>query len=628
MTGGSARRLRPLVPAGLALAAAIFVVPYALPPDASVKSASAIAGFNNSLAYALYVPVLAVAAWVLTQALALKDELVVLQVGAWSWPPATVWLIGLAHAAGFFLLYAFKGRFVFAEGLYFQHVAFRVAAGEAPYTSVSFLYGPAAIYPIAWLARFMPLTAAYALYYVVIYLVGLYTLYVALRWLLPGHRDAGVPFILLSIGFFNPLTGLNYTFVRHLLPTMSVLTAWRYARSGGGRNLLVGGVTLWLATMYSADVGLVSVAGVVVLGAFRYGPDLLARSGLTSAPGTRSLTAPTPLGFLALPVLALSPIVAVFALIPPRIISVGYYLDVLRRFSAGGSNTPVEVSVPMLVLVGLTLIAAAGVVGSLRSRGLEGDGAAFAALLVMLVMMERAAFGKPDVVHIAFAGLPVLILCLGVAPHVGGGPRARVWLLLAFTGLVIPLQYFHASLFVPFMTARLSLGQPSDGTVSSPTVREQLERLVTDLGPDRPYYMHNLMYYSFPVYARFGLRHAGYFTTPEEAFTDGDIQSQLRDLVTRGAAVIVSRKDLDAPSLELASRRSPVKAAINALAAAPLPGSRVHREATAALRDLWRPFLDYVERCYEVAARTADLLAFVPRAAARPPSCAASAPAG
>ena len=80
------------------------------------------------------------------------------------------------------------------------------------------------------------------------YLLGLYALHVALVWLGFRRRRADVVFVLLAIGFFNPMTGLNYTPLRHLLPMLAVLAAWWYVVGGTWQRLVVGSVILWLAS--------------------------------------------------------------------------------------------------------------------------------------------------------------------------------------------------------------------------------------------------------------------------------------------------------------------------------------------------------------------------------------------
>lgn len=590
-----------------------------------MKSASAIVGFNNSLAYVLYLLGLAASGWALGRAIPWTGNAAVFRPVSLSCPTPTVWLIGSAHALGFSLLYAYKGQFVFAEGLYFQHVAYRVASGETPYVGMSFLYGPAAVYPVALLARLMPIGAAYALYYVVIYLVGLYALYVAVRWCLPAGWNLDVTFGLLAIGFFNPLTGLNYTFLRHLLPMLTILTAWSYVSSVGWGRFVVGTSTLWLATMYSPDVGVVSTIGVLLLAGFRYGLNLLARPKTVLSTPTGNFGGSASVGFLLLPGLALTMTLATFAAVPPAITSIRYYLDVLLRFSTGGSNTPAQVSLPMLALVGLTVVMVAAVIASLRPRGLHGDAALLVTLAATLIIMQRAAFSKPDVLHIAFAALPVLIVCLAVVPGLRGAPWTRALFFAALVMLVGPLQYYHASLFLRFVRSSVS-GAPraSEPSPSGTAVRADLQDLVVKIGLDRAYYMHNLTYYSLPVYARFDLRHALYFTTPEEAFTEQDVRSAIRELAVAGAAVIADENDLNGElSVSDRARDSKLKAAIDALVAAPLPGSAVYRATVTALHELWRPFMDYLGRCYEVRARAGNLVGLLPRAVAAPRSCSA-----
>jgi len=615
----SREALRPLVLASFVLLAiGIFIAPYFLPPASVVKSASTILGFNNALAYLLYLVGLSVAAWCLSQSLSWEGPAAMVPPARLFWPTATVWWVGLAHAVGFLLLYSYKRQFVFAEGLYFQHVAFRVASGETPYAAVNFLYGPATLYPVVFLSRFMSLSAAYATYYVAVYLAGLYALYAMLCWCVPeqGRRDR--IFLGLAVAFFNPLTGLNYTFLRHLLPALTILTFWEYlVTEGGWRRLLIGAGVLWMSMMYSPDVGIVSAIGVVILSTLHRSSRLFPGSYSTPAAQPIASRSSEKLKVFWLPGFALAMTLLVFATISPGIVSLGNYLGVLSRFSAGGSNTPIEVSAPLVALVALMVLAFTAVLVLLRRHGLQGTTIPLTTLLLTFALMQRAVFSKPDVLHIAYAALPVFIVSLATIPGVWGVRKARTWLAIGVLALGLPLQYYHASLFWPFISRHSVWHDTAEvRAAAGPSVAAQLDELVQRMGSDRVYYMHHLMYYSLPVYVRFKLKHALYFTTPEEAFSEADIRTVMQQLAQTQAAVIMLRKDYEGKSHNDA--RVPgarLKVIIDALTASPLPGSRVYQATVTALHDLWQPFVGYVKQHYAVDAQTKDLIGLVPRTA-------------
>ena len=610
--------LRPLTLASFVLlATGIFVAPYLLPPNSVVRSASTIVGFNNALAYVLYLVGVSTTAWILSRSVSWQGPDIVLPASTRSFrPTAVVWWIGLAHAIGFLLLYSYKRQFVFADGLYFQHVALRVASGAIPYSTVGFMYGPATLYPVVFLSKFMSLTSAYALYYVVVYLGGLYALFAMLRWCVPQQDRVDGLFIALAVGFFNPITALNYTFVRHLLPALTVLSAWEYLVKPSWKRLLFGAGMLWVNVMYSPDVGLVAAVGVVVVAVLVYNSRRRVASGWA-----HEATSIEILTLLWVPGLAFAMTLLAFSLIPPGMENLGHYLEVVSQFSAGGSNAPIEVSLPLLAMVALLLLAFTATITLLRKHGLRGTTAPLAALCVVCAMMQRAAFGKPDVVHIAYAALPVLIVCLAVVPGVWGIRKARTWLSISVLALGLPLQYYHASLFFPFVSSHLSTHQHTTAAQAdaNPPITAQLDELVQKMGSERAYYMHNLMYYSLPVYVRFKLKHALYFTIPEEAFSGGSIRTAIQQLEKTQAAVIMLRKDDEGRSTEVCPPSVALKATIDSFAASPLPGSRVHCAAVMALHDLWRPFVEYVRQHYTVRAQTKDLVGLVPRTAGIPP---------
>ncbi len=614
--------LRPLVFVSIVLlAAGIFVAPYLLPPNSMIRSASTIVGFNNALAYMLYLIGVSATAWILSRSVSWEGLSVTLPASARSFrPTAAVWWVSLVHAIGFLLLYCYKRQFVFADGLYFQHVALRVASGLIPYSTVSFMYGPATLYPVVFLVKFMSITDAYALYYVGVYLCGLYALFAILRWCVPQQDRVDGIFLGLAVGFFNPITALNYTFVRHLLPALTVLSVWAYLMKPTWGRLLRGAGMLWISLMYSADIGLVAAVGVMVVSVLTYGSRRRAASGLAHEATPTPARSMSILTLLGVPGLAVAMMLLAFAMTPPGMENLGHYLEVVSRFSSGGSNSPVELSLPLVTMVALLLFAFTATIALLREHGLRGTTVPLVAVGVTCVMMQRAAFGKPDVVHIAYAALPVLVLCLAVVPRVWG-TRARTWLSLSVLALGLSLQYYHVSLFWPFISRHIVRHEMAGvSTAAGPSITAQLDELVQKIGSERTYYMHNLMYYSLPTYLRFHLKHALYFTIPEETFSEVDIDTVLHQLAQTQAAVIMLRSDYEGkgPNDARAPAAS-LNVVLDALTASPLPGSKVYQATSTALHDLWQPFVGYVRQDYMVYAQTNDLVGLVPRAAGTPP---------
>ncbi len=610
------------------LIAGIFVAPYLLPPSSAATSASTMIGFNNALAYVLYLIAASMSAWILSRPVSWKGPALVLPASDGSfWPTASVWWIGLVHAVGFLLLYSYKKQFVFADGLYFQHVAHRVASGGIPYSTVGFMYGPATLYPVVFLSKFMSVTDAYAIYYVAVYLAGLYALFAMLRWCVAKQERADRIFIALAVGFFNPIAALNYTFVRHLLPALTVLTAWGYFAKGGWGRFVLGAGMLWMSLMYSPDMGIVAAAGVAVLVLVQYGSNLWMKFRYPSEARSTTSRRLGILEMLLLPGLAFSMMLIVFAMIPPGIVNLGHYAEVVSRFSAGGSNTPVEASIPLLALLVLLVLILTGTIALLSKHGLRGAAVPLVALCVTCAMMQRAAFGKPDGVHIAYAALPALIVCFAVLPGILGSRKARTGLTIALLSFALPLQYYHALLFLPFFASRIAAkrqAKEQSAAVKQP-IAVQLDELVQAVGTGRAYYMHNLMYYSLPIIMKQHLRQALYATIPEEVFTDREVLASIAQLAGSGAAVIIPRDDLKPDAGRIPSLSSNFVTVIDSLTASPLQGSRVYRVTWMAQHALWQPFVDYVQACYEVRGQTRDLVGFVPPAAGLSAHCARTA---
>ena len=600
-----------LVVAVLALSFGILAVPYGGAASSTLPtSASALLGFNNTLSYALYIPLLAAVAWILSTFIRWPEGGVfAVPEVLLPFPTKRAWGVFAGHAALFGMLYSFKGQFVFSEALYFQHTAYRVFSGETPYVGFNYLYGPATIYPPALLAQIISLPAAYALYYVGVYLLGLYALYVALKWFGFDGNRADTLFLLLAVGFFNPLAGLNYTPLRHLLPLLAVIATWSYVVRGTRQWLLASALIVWLAIMYSPDMGAVALGGVLLAGGASFAATRFFRRRPTnSGPGA--------VGVLA--VLAVTAVltVAVFATMPDPVSSLMEYVAIVTRLAGGGSNTPVQPSLPLASLIALTAVTGGAAIAAFRARGVVQDIVLLTVLVATLGALQRAAFAKPDILHLAFVGLPMFVVGLKLF----GCDRRRtvpVPLVLGLASLVLPLHYFNVVATWPAVAPRLftrtvtQSAKPStpvpNEIVSQTPIPDQLQFLVSRMGDETSYYMHNLTYYSLPVYINNGLRHALYFTTPEEAFTDEDVQGVVQTLAAQDTAILVLRTDVEGPA-QATQTGSGFQRAVNMFAASALPGSITYDATVLAVRTLWNPFLSYLRRCYEVREETADLV--------------------
>src|SRR5437868_852669 len=271
-----------------------WILPYRFPPRQFVIGASYEVGFNNAVsffAYLICVPCLALVA----SALLPQPSVAPIPRQTPRFADRVAFVVIAGHVLLFAALYAYKGRFVFAEGLYFQSLLYRMSTGEIPYRDFSFYYGPLMLYPAYWLSRLVSLDFAYGIWFITTYTVGLVFLHVLVRFILNEERARAFWFVLLALGLFNPLTGLNETFTRYLLPSMVFLAAGGFMVRGGGGRALAASLLLAAATAYSFEVAALSVAAILLLWlALAAGPRVLrvwgAPAGGDSAPALSTLS--------------------------------------------------------------------------------------------------------------------------------------------------------------------------------------------------------------------------------------------------------------------------------------------------------------------------------------------------
>ena len=180
---------------------------------------------------------------------------------------------------------------------------------------------------------------------------------------------------------------------------------------------------------------------------------------------------------------------AAFAVTANPVLSLTQYIAVVTRMAGGGSNTRLQPSLPLASLVALSATLGAAAVAAFRVRGVVQDSLVLAVLVVTLLILQRAAFSKPDILHLAFAALPMLLVALrlfGVATK----KRISVPLMLGLIGLIVPLQYYNAAALWPAVASRWPGGQ-ADGPLI-PSVRpetpipDQLQVMVSEMGSGTP----------------------------------------------------------------------------------------------------------------------------------------------
>jgi len=570
----------------------VFVIPYLFPSASAMLSASSLAGFNNSLAYWWYVLALAVVACGVAARSEGPPSLPTLTTrplfGA---PPLAVVLIMTGHVALFAALYWAGRGFVFAEALYFQDVTYRVLAGAVPFVDFNFFYGPLLLYPSVLLSHYFGVSAGYAVAYVLTYLGGLYCVYLVLAALIQDRRAAVLWFGLFAIGFFNPILGLNYTFGRFLIPVVTIGAIWHCNRQVSVRRWFAAVGLLILAVLCSPEVAVVTTAAAAVLVSLivvSHGAD--DRMQRLVALGTIILS--------GLPASA-----AALLLIDGSWRPAVAYFGPIVTFSAGAWSTPIDPSLPMLTLIGLTVLFVVQFSRSWwRHRSIGAQLSPLAAYLAIALLMQRASFGKADVLHIAYSGLPVYLAIAAWASWKPNGEGRAGWVaVVLMLGLVGPLQFFNAMLFLPSLAQRLGVSSAASSPVASErssstkeTIQTSIARAVEQFGPDRLYYMHRLEYYRLPIYLRYRLEPFLYHPSLTSAFTADDIQGVIKALRDSRAIVLARPSDLAVGAAQRLDTHW-----WHFVTSSPLPGSNVYNLTLDFQTKLEAPLVQFLTSAYD-----------------------------
>lgn len=582
-------------------------LPYRFPPQAFVVGASFEVGFNNAVSFLGYlagVGVMACIAASLLRPLNALDAPDVPSNDAGRLYGVVVLAVVILHIVVFAGLYAYKRRFVFGESLYFQSLLYRMSTGERPYLDFSFYYGPLMLSPAFWLSRLVSLDLAYGIWFVVTYVVGLVFLATSVHAILKESRARVFWFCLLAFGLFNPLTGLNETLTRFLFPSIVFLSAASFMRYGGvGRALCAIGL-LSAAVTYSFDVAALAVAAVGCQGAaliwfgspsrrtvmFR-GAALFAFSGALSA--------------------------AFFLLVDPTGGVLRQYPAIAQSYSGGAHNVPIYPHLPFIALASLTVAALGGLLRLLRQGSHRLAALMAASYALIAVIAQRAAFGAAEPSHFGYFGVPTVCLALFVTTLMAGGKRLRVWLAAVLViGIVMPMQYYYASEFLPFVLVRFRQAAAVSPSGSAPAessadLERGLRDLVRAVGSDRPYLMHDLEYASLPVYREFRLRYATYFTMLINARDAAGIERSITDVRRRGAVVVLRKQRPDGPARD--ARVSGATRLLDLVSGAHTQNSDLNVILEKSRSRLIRPFLDFVQREYVVLYDHNGLVAYGPR---------------
>jgi hypothetical protein len=600
----------------------VFVLPYAIPTSSRVISASTLVGFNNAAAYSIYILLLILTSSLLVlawRAVPLEASVGVTQLQRWT-PTALVWTILIGHALVFAGVYARKGHLVFADGMYFHQILARMAEGAVPYRDVNFLYGPAMLYPAYWLSQYLSVTDAYAFYYVAAYVAGLYLLYLCVQTItgLPTDRM----FVFCSLGLFNAVLGLNYVLLRFLLPIASVLVAASYLRDPRPLRFLWSVLILYITFTYSLEMGILAALSIMALATLRVlQPRFAAAAACGNTPsrvrgsgedkeaqGCLKLF----ISVMAICFFAAAALLGTLWIIDPTFQSLSGYLKPMLVYSAGGGNRPLSVSLPFLGIMVIGTLTF-GILTSL-ARQFDDRAVLFLGLLVAALMMLRPAFGKPDVLHIAYSGLPILLLGFAVVPNKFlGFPLRKAFLLLVFLTLMMPLQVYNLVTYVPVTSSPLRVANETEkdsvSRWSRRSIENGLDRIVNRFGTNRTYYLHALGYYSLPVVLQRHLKQVPYLVTLEEAFTDEDIKALIDELQNSQAVIVSLRRNLQ-PLGPFSTEG--IAGKLLELMAMPAPGSFGFAETVEANDRLRAPLIEFIRSSYVVAVEDGELVALVP----------------
>lgn len=612
-----------------------WILPYRFPPSRFIAGASFAVGFNNVVAYLWFLGFLPVPVWFAARLLRGRLSGVRATFGR-GWSPISWWLFGaaaLAHVVLFGAVYAYKGRFVFAEALYFQTLLHRMTLGEVPYVHFSFYYGPSMLYPAHWLGKAMGLEAGYALWFVLTYVGGLGALYLLLRIMLPSGRSVAGWFAFLAVGLINPWTGLNVTFLRFLLPSIAFFVVADFLDRGGWARCVVASATLAFALMYSFEVAVLSTVALVVLVVVTVGERQVEwlRNGmrvLINGPAAGQMAADHPDGgpssrltiafrggnLLGVAALAC---VAVFFAIDPSGRTLAAYPETALSYSAGAHNLPLYPSLPFLAMAAFAVFAVAGAALVFTDTGLRGSRQLLIAYLMIVVLTQRGVFGVSEPTHFAFFGLPTVLLCLFLSSHLRNAATARRWMAAGvIVGMVFPLQYYHFTQLAPFFSHRAWVATATvPGAARGPaldgrSVEAALTEAVRTLGTDRPYVMYDLDYYSFPVYRQLRLRYPMYYTMLINARTHEGIERAIDEVRSAGAIVLIRKEDLDGVR---PWTRAPRWRILDVLSAAHTAGSDLTITLLASKTNLVAPFLAFLRAEYRPIWQRDGIVALGPR---------------
>jgi hypothetical protein len=365
----------------------VFVLPFFFPPTHPTYGAAYTAGFNNRVATLATMLIS-----LLTLYLAWRLDLFPDKFTSKGEVPIPMWFLATSIALcttftaglGWMLCKAELGsadvRF-FLEPMdevirYSRHI----------YTDFTFPYGPLLLYYPVWIHRLLQplhisLEGSYFVALAIAEALGQVLLYFTLESL-PISKDVKlVTFLAFTVIAMCPVLGLNYTFLRFLVPFSTLLFVTRARKPLNLAFFFFLGELLQLAI--SPEMGMAFGAGACF-----YGVSQWRRRG---APWILAVAAPPIAGGIFLTITGRS------------------YLDSIAKFSNGSWNLVVEpLGYILLFLVAVVWLVPQMLAAKFKRD--QGDATLMASLFVLSLVLLPPALGRCDLLHVFFNGAGMYLL--------------------------------------------------------------------------------------------------------------------------------------------------------------------------------------------------------------------------
>ncbi len=394
----------------------VFVLPFLLPPPPLTGvSAANVAGFNNKVA-----ALAAAALGTLAGLIALRSPSATREiVGDFGKIPWQLVLVAATLCGGMVALLSYcvaTSDQPYGDGRYFLHqISMYVDYGRKLYDQIELPYGPFLFYVPAMVHRLLSplhvsLAASYYITLVSEHVTGLLLVAYVLN-ALPIRRQWKIVFFLLCLVHTYPFAfGLNYTFLRFVLPIAFLILTSRQTQPVRAAACIFIGQMMSLSL--SPEMGLA------------FGASTFAYAVYSFFVGQRAW---------------LLAIGAPFAATAAFFLLAGAgYLRMLKLFAHGIANFVVE-PLPYILVFLVALVWLAPLMLARFFRGRRPEAPLLAALYVFSVALLPVAFGRADPGHVFFNGFGIYLLSL-VA--ISDAPPRQQWAWMTCVVLILTWTAF------------------------------------------------------------------------------------------------------------------------------------------------------------------------------------------